>query len=334
MGASKPVAVLLNANANRVNGRVLRVVRDLVDRRDIFVSRSAGEAEEAARTVIERGYPIVCTGGGDGTLVQFVTSTYGYLAERGHDTPPDIGVLKLGTGNAIASFVGASKVEEDLRRIRSGEALPRFPLPLVEVEGRLAHFAGVGLDAAILNDYHDLKDTWIGRRLKYFASVVGKSLPLQFTTRLLKPLVRVYNLGSPAWRCGPNGEAVGKPIPAGGLLYDGPVTLAGVSTTPFYGYGMRIYPFAGKMPNRVELRVACSGTLEIVGHLRSIWNGTYRSPTIQDFWVDAVRLEFSKPVPFQVGGDAVGYREEMEFRLSSKSVRLVDLHRPAQETLH
>jgi diacylglycerol kinase family enzyme len=74
--------------------------------------------------------------------------------------------------------------------------------------------------------------------------------------------------------------------------------------------------------------------LDIVGHLRSIWNGTYRSPTIQDFWVDAVRLEFSKPVPFQVGGDAVGYREEMEFRLSSKSVRLVDLHRPAQETLH
>jgi diacylglycerol kinase family enzyme len=325
MATPQPIAVLLNANAKRVTGRVLRKVSGVVPERDIYFSRTAAEAERAARAVLDRGYPTVCTGGGDGTLVNFVTTAHGYAGPRG---TPDIGILKLGTGNAIASFVGAGEVEDDLRRMREGRAPNRADLPLIEVEGRLAHFAGLGLDAAIINDYKETQHTWYGRTLKYFGSVVARSIPRQLTTRRRKPILRVVNTGGAAWRCGPEGDPTGDAIPEGAVLYEGPVTLVGASTTPFYGYGMQIYPFAGKLPGRVQLRVASSGVLEILSNLRALWNGSHRSPTIQDFFVQAVRLEFSEPAPLQVGGDAQGYRDRIELRLSERSVRLVDLRQP------
>lgn len=331
MLSQEPIAVLLNANAKRVNGRILRKVRGLVPDHDVFVSRSADEAEDAAREVIERGYPTVCTGGGDGTLVNFVTTAHGVVHQRGLPATPDIGVLKLGTGNAIASYVGAGEVEDDLRRIRAGLTPERTQLPLLDVDGSLCHFTGLGLDAAIINDYNEIKHTWFGRHLKYAASVPTRSLWRQLTSRRRKPVVRVHNVGGTAWRCGPDGEPVGEPIPPGALIYEGPVTLLGASTTPFYGYGMRIYPFAGKLPGRVQLRVAHSGVPEILGNLRGLWNGTHRSKTIQDFWVDAVSFEFERPAPLQVGGDARGYRDRLSLRLSRRSVQLVDLR---NRTIH
>jgi diacylglycerol kinase family enzyme len=323
MRESQSMAVLLNANAKRVTNRVLRKVTGLIPKDDIFVTHDAREAEKAARTVFSRGYPTVCTGGGDGTLVQFVTSASEYYGSRWN--APDIGVLKLGTGNALASYVGAGEVEEDLRRIRVTP--DRAELPLLEVDGRLCHFAGLGLDAAIINDYNEVRHTWYARSMKYFGSVLSRSLPRQLTSRRRKPLVRVYNTGATAWRCDTDGDPMGDPIPPGALLYEGPITLIGASTTPYYGYGMQIYPFAGRMPGRVQFRIASSGVLEILAHLRGLWNGTHRSPTIQDFWVSSVALEFSAPAPLQVGGDAQGYRERVDFRLSERSVRLVDLRK-------
>jgi diacylglycerol kinase family enzyme len=326
MPQAQPIAVLLNANAKRVNRSVLRKVTDLVPERDIFLSRDADEAEQAARAILRAGYPTVCTGGGDGTLVNFVTAAHHFLGEE-RDLPADIGVLKLGTGNAIASHVGAGEVAEDLRKLCAGLVSGRSNLPLIDVEGRLCHFAGLGLDAAIINDYNEIKHTWAARSLKYFASVLARSLPRQLGRRRRKPVVRVVNTGSPAFLCGPNGELEGPPLPAGTVLYEGPVTLIGASTTPYYGYGMRIYPFAGKVPGRMQLRVASSGVFEILSNLRALWKGTHRSRTIRDYWVDAVSLQFTEPAPFQIGGDAQGYRERVDFRLSARSVRLVDHRR-------
>lgn len=328
MLANHPVAVLLNANARRFNRRVVRKVSAVVPEQDVFVSHTPEEAQQAAREVLSRGYPTVCTGGGDGTLMQFLTSAH----ELGLSTP-DIGVLKLGTGNAIASFVGAGPIDDDLRKMRAGLAPMRAALPLLSVEGRVCHFAGLGVDAAILNDFKETNVRWLSGELRYLASVLSRSIPRQLTSRRKRPVVRVINRGRPAYRCGRSGELIGEPIPSGEVLFEGPVTLVGASTTPFYGYGMRIYPFAGLQPGRVQLRVASSGVFEILSKLPGLWRGTHRSPTIHDFWVDAAELEFSRPAPFHIAGDPQGYRERVTLAVADHSARLVDLRPPAAAPL-
>jgi hypothetical protein len=37
-----------------------------------------------------------------------------------------------------------------------------------------------------------------------------------------------------------------------------------------------------------------------------------------------VSIRFAKPMPFQVGGDAAGYRSEVRFQIAPESVELVD----------
>ena len=85
-----PVAVLLNANARQFSERVLKKIGGVIPRRDIYVSRTAAEARAAAQAVLAQGYPMVCTGGGDGTLVHFVTSAYEILGREGNAATPDI----------------------------------------------------------------------------------------------------------------------------------------------------------------------------------------------------------------------------------------------------
>src|SRR5215813_13907177 len=58
------VAVLLNANAKRVSGRVKRSFSEIVPKDDLFLSESLEEAESHARTIIARRYSTVLSGGG------------------------------------------------------------------------------------------------------------------------------------------------------------------------------------------------------------------------------------------------------------------------------
>src|SRR5206468_3381189 len=75
------------------------------------------------------------------------------LRSAGATPFPTLGMFRLGTGNAWARVTGAREFDDDARALPS---LPR-PLPtrrfdLVEVDGTLCHFAGVGWDARVLND--------------------------------------------------------------------------------------------------------------------------------------------------------------------------------------
>ena len=66
------IAVLLNANAKQVNGRVRRELSGVVPDEHLFFSKDLGDARRIADTVIGRGYGTVFTGGGDGTFVSWV----------------------------------------------------------------------------------------------------------------------------------------------------------------------------------------------------------------------------------------------------------------------
>ena len=47
---------------------------------------------------------------------------------------------------------------------------------------------------------------------------------------------------------------------------------------------------------------------------------------MHDWFATAVRMRFSRPMPFQIGGDPMGNREEIVLRVARETVRVVDWH--------
>ena len=90
-----------------------------------------------------------------------------------------------------------------------------------------------------------------------------------------------------------------------------------------------MFPFARTMSGLMQLRIATTGVGEAIRHLPGIWKGTYESGSIEDYLCEAVQVRFSEPMPFQVGGDAAGYRREITFGVAPEAFRALDLQRAA-----
>jgi len=328
-------AVLLNANARQVTDRVQRSLAGVVPARDLFLSRDAREAALIAETVVARRYGTVFTGGGDGTFVGWVN----HILDRteGRSAPaPRFGVLALGTGNAVAEVVGA-RPQEHLRHLRdflAGRASRTRRLDLVACEGRRTPFAGLGIDAAVLNDYIWLKDKLRDGALRGIASGIpgyGLAIALRSAPRHLlqrrHSYCEIVNTGGVAWRLDEHGHPAGQPIEPGELLYAGPCMMAAAATVPFYGFGLRAFPFAASAPGMMQVRVVGQVPIStLLWNLPRVWSGQFSHPGILDFHAESVRVTFERPVPLQLGGDASGWREEVAFRMAPP-VELVDFQR-------
>ncbi len=328
-----PIAVLLNANASSVDARVTEQLQSVVPAEDLFLSRCAEEAQRIADTVMRRGYGTVFTGGGDGTFVSWVNHILD-RAERRKARAPRFGILPLGTGNAVAEMVGAGRrgLLDDLRRCLRGE-IPRYRvLDLLVVEGRRTPFTGLGVDAAILNDYQWLRRRLEGTRLArlangvlgYGLAVAVRSAPRQIAQR--RPAYcEIVNRGAPAWRLDRQGRPVGRPVERGELLYAGPCMLAAAGTVPYYGFGLKAFPFAPRRPGRMQLRVLSEiSVASLVWNVPRIWKGSFSHRGLLDFQVESVDLAFDRPMPLQVGGDAEGFRERVSFGMAPRGVEVVD----------
>ena len=79
------------------------------------------------------------------------------LHEFSEGTPPTVGVLRLGTGNALAYWLNSSKPSEDLKRWEHPHSHSIIKANMIEAEDTLFPFAGLGMDAAVLNDYNKEK---------------------------------------------------------------------------------------------------------------------------------------------------------------------------------
>ena len=122
------VAVVVNGNAKNVNRDVIETLDQILHGGDLFVSRRIEEGPQIARTVAERGYGTVLTGGGDGTFTVMVTEVVRACQALGRPTPR-FGLLRLGTGNSLAWVVGASKAKgrglaADIQRLREEAGQP------------------------------------------------------------------------------------------------------------------------------------------------------------------------------------------------------------------
>jgi len=324
--APENIAVLLNANAKQVNLRLHTALSSLVPAANLFLSRDAAEADEIADTVVSRGYETVFTGGGDGTFVSWVNHLLD-RAERRRAAVPKFGVLALGTGNAVAEMVGAGRPVEDLRRYLRGEVPPARRIDLVTCNGRRTPFAGAGIDAAVLEDYNWVRRSLGGRAAAgikgYGLAIALRSAPRQAFGRPV--YTEVVNTGRRAWRLDAAGERAGRPVEAGELLYAGSCMLVAASTVPYYGFGMRAFPFAGRRPGVLQLRIATRIPLaSLFFRVPQIFSGEFSHPGLLDFEAEGVSVSFDREVPFQVGGDSGGRRREMSLGIAPRGVELLD----------
>ena len=197
------------------------------------------------------------------------------------------------------------------------------PLHLLVHEGKRAPFAGLGIDAKVLNDYVSITDHIGPGGLGYFCSVVGKTLPSYVLQRGI-PNVEVVNLGGPAQQIGPDGKPIGRDIGTGEVIYRGPCKIAAAGTVPYYGFGFRVFPFALRAPGRFQLRLTAIGVPKIIANLRTLWRGGPPPSGILDFHCDKVAIRFDREMPLQVGGDAEGYRREVLFEMAERPLELLD----------
>jgi diacylglycerol kinase family enzyme len=335
--ASERIAVVVNGNAKRVTAEVIDTLDQILDAGDLFVSRRIEEGRYIARTIVERGYGTVLMGGGDGTFTVMVSDVV-RQAKRAGKPPPRFGLLRLGTGNALAWVIGATAVKRgglkvDIERLRA-DAGSR-PMRLVEVEGYLAPFCGFGVDAVALRDHNKVKRALshgpLGRLvpgvLTYAISATTKTIP-GFLLRAV-PHVRIVNEGAEAYRLGEHGDVTGSPVGTGEVIYDGPARFASVSTIPYYGFGFRCFPFADERADRMNLRVSTINSVAFVANFPAIWRGNYDDrKVVSDFLVEDVSIETTPETEFQIGGDPKGKRKKVRVRLSPDPIRLVDFYAP------
>ncbi len=332
------IAALLNGRAKRVTARVERDLRRALPDSLVLVSHDFDEASAHADRIAADRPDVVLSGGGDGAAVKLLN----LLRERG--PLPILGVLKLGTGNGWARVSGAPEFNELIQRLPAlPHELPTSTFDLVEVDGQVCHFAGVGWDARILNDYSRNLDkrgsqlfgrrlaTWINKSaLGYCYSTLRISVPELIREQRLHGQARVLleSLEGTSYEL----DRRGKPLPIldaeGGSpsrkLYEGPVSVGAASGTPEWGYGFKAFPHAHAKPGHINLRIYDRQVLEAVRNSVKLWTGQFPQPGMSDFFVKRARMTFSRPMPFQIGGDPVGFRDEITFAVASETVRVVD----------
>jgi diacylglycerol kinase family enzyme len=335
-GTRQRVAVIVNENARGVRQRVIDDLAELVPPHDLYVSSSLDHSRQIARRVVERAYDTVLFGGGDGTFVQCL-SDVAAEARRRDMALPNVGVLRLGTGNALADCLGASRptpdgLAHDLGRAR--RAARARHLQLLQVDGKLTPFAGCGLDAQILDDFHrvgKIVDKVAGPLAGAFGAAprYALSVGLRSTARfILKrlPMVEVVNLGEPVypiyWQ---NGRVMeDEPIATGAVIWRGRAALASCSTIPNFGLGLKLFPFCDAREGRFQLRCATSSAYEALSNLPAVFRGEHRSPTLHDFLCTAVEIRIERPVPVQIGGDLQdGARSRLRVAMADMPIRVL-----------
>ncbi len=326
---SGDVAVLLNANAGRVRRSLVRRIRRAAPDAVVLWTRTMEEADDAIEAALESEFSTIFAGGGDGTIIDLANRLLRY------EHTPRLGILKLGTGNALATWAGARTPTQDLAAWASGEAFTEQKLRFVHAEGDFFPFAGMGWDAAVLNDYR-----WAKQQLKstpfegmshhltvYLGAAFGRTVPRIATTRK-PPIATVEVLSGSAWKVDRHGSRVGRVFGPGEVLYEGPAHMTAFGTTPYYGYAMRMLPHACALDSHLHLRCSALSIPTTVNELPRIWTGEFEHPKLHDFLVEHARVRFDEDVPYQVGGDARGMRRELEVRMGPVDLPVLSFRAP------
>ncbi len=332
--------VLVNARARRGGPRVAAEIAKRLPRADVVTTETAADLERFAADVVRDAPDLVLSAGGDGTAIGLINAVRAARRNAHAGLLPGsrllrMGILGLGTGNGWANVLGAPRLSLALDRLRKLEQrgggagrLPMRRFDLVEVEGMLAHFAGTGWDADLIDDFHRQKDE-IGvlpRRARhglagYLNGLLSHSVPRNM--RMPQVEVEIVNKGRTPLGIDRDGRPFELPA-SDGVLYRGPVGICGVGTTSQWGFGFRAFPFAGLVPGRFNLRMYTGTALQALSRTPMLWAGQHPLDRMLTWLLTRCEVRLSRTMPFQAGGDLLGHRDRLEYAIADERVDVLD----------
>ncbi len=331
-GAEPPekYAVLLNARARGWTGEIHEAVQRFVPSPDLFLTDDFRQAHTTVQRILDADYDVVFTGGGDGTIVYLINAIEQQIRQGEIDRTeaPPVGVLRLGTGNAIATYLGSGPIVEDLEALHAGAPLRIREIELIEDGENRFPFGGFGWDADMLNDYHRFKKKVTGTVFEHLATGLhGYAVSTAFRTAPRAILrgstqVTLTNRGPVALELDEHGQVIRECGP-GDVLYRGPIKITSPATIPYWGFGVRMFPYCNLRSGFFELRYYTGTIPRVLSRLPSFWRGDMPASDLGDWLVSEVQVEIEDgEMSYQVAGDAAGYRDEVVWRLADHRVPL------------
>jgi hypothetical protein len=126
------------------------------------------------------------------------------------------------------------------------------------------------------------------------------------------------------------------------LLFEGQTGIVAAGTAPFYGGGLRLFPFARMTLDKMHLRLGRIHPVTGFFNLPRIFAGSYRDKSDRFGVLDFIGSDFEvqvvsnqndedddgsnkKGFPFQHSGESVGHVERFRLRVVDEPVRFVSL---------
>jgi hypothetical protein len=298
-----------------------------------MVSHNMDDAMGFARDLADQPPSLLISAGGDGTAVALLNAMRVPASASRSGTP--MGLLPLGTGNGWANVTGAPGWRKAVTRLgllaERGGPFPLRRFDLVEIGGTIAPFAGTGWDAEIIDDFHAQQSGFSVLPASarkglpgYLNGLFTRTIPRHLTEPGVE--VELVNTGDDAMTVDERGRPRALAAPKGAVLYRGPTSVCAAGTTGEWGFGFRAFPFAGLVPRRFCMRLYAGHALEATLRMGALWRGDHPVPKMHTWLLTRCKATFSRPVPFQIGGDRVGMRDQIEYTLAPDQVDVLDWH--------
>ncbi len=351
------VAVVINSSARSVGSDEIGLARSVIPEEDIYISNSIKESKKISALIVRKGYDVVLSMGGDGTLSWLMTDIRALYPRK----RPAYGVLRGGTGNGVAGALGVGPYTREGILAEYGHAQDPGSLiekAVLQVGDRIAPWFGIGLDAWVLRDYNVVKgkldklvhvlekgagiDSRLLRegnfaqrtmerllfRLKKNRGVFDYAIAaagLSFWRYAFNPLpeVTVRNISGDAYRLDRHGRYKGGPIPAGDNLCKGNFSFVSASTFPYYGFELQLFPFTESLSDKgyFQLRVSLMDVWESLGVLWGLLlKGKIVHDKVWDFACKEIEFEVKNPkgLPLQGGGDSMGRHKKVRIKMTKE----------------
>lgn len=320
--------IVVNANAKRGGRRIAVQIARALPGASVRLTRNIEEVEGWLRTSVLPSEPrCILSAGGDGSAVTLLNALDRIVAPG--ERFPAIGALPLGTGNAWAHALGARKLDACVRALQRHDGpMPTKRYGLLSCDGVLTFFAGCGWDAQVLDDYRLQLEASPSSRLAksvwgYLSAMLLRTAPKALLYG--RPHVIVENLGGEVYTITADRKLERLPgVGRGAILYEGMASVSGAATCPEFGYGFRAYPHAERLLGFMNVRVYDQKTNSAIRDIPKLWKGQHPLRGMHDWFAKEVRMTFSRPVPLQIGGEAVGHRLTVEYASSDRMVDALD----------
>lgn len=332
--------------ARKVKKATLKMVGKHVDVEDLYVTQTIEQSDRSLDEIIEKRYQLVFCGGGDGTAMRVMEQMRLKVDQHnqagGDYQMPKFGLLKLGTGNGWAGYLGYPSKVRPIWAIRRNHDISEMNFEnfnLIESEKRVFHFGGFGVDGLIINDYLSIKKHftkgffwWLANSLfGYLFAITMRTIPTAVFKGIECRAKIINDSDDPIYKITVKGGAKELPVGRGETIFEGLTKIIGFSTTCNYGFKFKLYPFAQEKKGYMQLRLANPSVPLILGNIHKIWTGTWDNPELHDFLVKKVRIELDREMPLQLGGDPEGYRDRIEVAVSDFTVDLLDFRKAAKD---